>query len=107
MPDIRDSDSDGPSLLEGVVASCHSAIDAALAEPHEALGIAAGLSSVLDSLKLVAAETARGPAGMAAITANVDTIVRDALARVFVHAPDPELAVKNLADIGSACRPCP
>lgn len=90
------SDEEGKDLLAQVIAACQAAIGSAMAEPSQALGIARGLGAALDTLRLVGSEVDKGEAGIAAITANADVLVRGALKDVLQHAANPERAVAIL-----------
>jgi hypothetical protein len=73
-------------LLARVVQACHAAIGTALRNPSEALGVANGLRSALDTLNLVAGETAKGKAGLRGVVGNAGMLTQDALASVLAHA---------------------
>ena len=92
---------DGPEqdLVSQVVAACQAAIDSALANPAEAVGLAAGLNSALSTLTLVQTETGKGTAGLQPVVANADALTRAALADVLKWAPNPHAATKALAGV--------
>ena len=72
-------------LLTRVVQACQAAIGTALRNPSEALGVAHGLRSALDTLNLVAVETARGEAGLRPVVGNARLLTQAALASVLAH----------------------
>ncbi len=73
------------SLLSRTIAACQAAIGAALHNPAEAMSIAQGLDAALATLKLVAGEAAKGPAGNPAITGNAAALTEGALASVLYY----------------------
>jgi len=72
-------------LLTRVVQACQAAIGTALRNPSEALGVANGLRSALDTLNLVAGETAKGEAGLREVVDNAGMLTQGALASVLAH----------------------
>jgi integrase len=72
-------------LLTRVVQACQAAIGTALRNPSEALGVANGLRSALDTLNLVAGETAKGEAGLRPVVDNAGALTQNALATVLAH----------------------
>lgn len=72
-------------LLTRVVQACQAAIGTALRNPSEALGVANGLRSALDTLNLVASETAKGEAGLHQVVGNAGMLTQGALASVLAH----------------------
>ena len=72
-------------LLTRVVQACQAAIGTALRNPSEALGVANGLRSALDTLNLVAGEIAKGEAGLRPVVDNAGTLTQNALDTVLAH----------------------
>ncbi len=79
-------------LVAQVMAACQAGLDKAVADPSSALQFAHGLGSALDTLRLVEAETGRGPTGNPVVIASADAMIRSALQGVLNHAPDPAKA---------------
>lgn len=95
------------NLAAQVVQACQSAIDRALAEPSQAIGLALGLSSALQTLQLVQGEVSKGPSGAPAIVANADMLARGALAEVLRLSAQPNNATAALAAVANVAPPAP
>lgn len=103
------SPGDGSDLLAAIVDACHSAIDKALAAPHEALGLAEDLTGTLSTLRLVASEVAKGDDGIPAVTKNAESLVRDALSSVLARSANADAARGAVESVGAIIprRPSP
>lgn len=98
---------DNEELLDRVVKACATGISEVRKRPENALALAHGLRAVHETLTLVATETAKGPAGMAAIVGNAPALVEDGLSRILALSGvsmDPAAidAGSLLATIGKA-----
>ena len=78
-------DVENAELLERVARACKVAIGTALRNPGEALAVANGLRAALDTLNLVAGETAKGEAGLREVVDNAGILTQGALASVLAH----------------------
>lgn len=72
-------------LVGRMVKACQAAIGTALENPAEALAVAHGLRSALDTLNLVAGETVKGEAGLREVVGNAAALTQGALASVLAH----------------------
>ena len=97
---------DNEELLDRVVKACAKGISEVRKRPENALALAHGLRAVHDTLTLVATETAKGSAGMAAIVDNAPALVQDGLSRILAlsgAAPEARIdAVGLLATISQS-----
>jgi len=76
-------------LLARVVAACNAVIGAAAADPSRALSLAGKVEPVLATLKLVAAETGKGEAGLRSVVDNAPGLTRDALKDLLALSERP------------------
>lgn len=80
---------DAEELLNAIERGCAAGIREVRKHPENAMALAHGLRAAHDALTLVANETAKGSAGMAAIVRNAPTLVQDSISRVLALAGVP------------------